>query len=183
MASNDRKSRPIWVISLLLGYLIPGAGHLYLGRAVRGGVIFLTITATFWAGVAIGGVNTLEPRYEGWWFMGQMLTGVNGLVAWRLHEKAYDQLERKLQEDQQYLSERRRHGGRDLLAVRRPYLDRIEAKQGIALVAPTETVARAYSGVAGLLNLLCIFDAVILSLMNVTGEPARGSPQPQPRGI
>ena len=51
-------------------------------------------------------------------------------------------------------------------------LDQKLQAEGIALVAPADTVARAYAGVAGLLNLMCIFDALMLSIMGTTGEPA-----------
>ena len=40
----------------------------------------------------------------------------------------------------------------------------------MARAAPMDSVARAYSGTAGLLNLMCIFDAAILALMGRTGE-------------
>ena len=50
----------------------------------------------------------------------------------------------------------------------------------MALVTPAETAARTYSGVAGLLNLACVFDAVMLSLMGVAGEPkAEAKKKPQ----
>jgi hypothetical protein len=40
---------------------------------------------------------------------------------------------------------------------------------------PTLNVARPYAGIAGMLNLLCIMDAVVLAFMGVYGEPP---PQP-----
>mgnify|MGYP000853354412 CR=1 FL=1 len=39
-----------------------------------------------------------------------------------------------------------------------------------------DNVARAYAGIAGLLNLLCIFDATILALMGRFGEPVAPTP-------
>ena len=44
-------------------------------------------------------------------------------------------------------------------------------KEGFAMLYPTENIARAYAGVAGMLNLLCIIDAIILSFMGTYGEP------------
>ena len=38
------------------------------------------------------------------------------------------------------------------------------------LVYPTDVVARAYAGIAGMLNLLCIFDAVVLAMLGHFGE-------------
>ena len=48
-------------------------------------------------------------------------------------------------------------------------------QEKLSLVSPVDTAARAYCGVAGLLNLMCIFDALILAIMGSTGEP---KPQP-----
>ncbi len=142
-------------LAVLLACAIPGAGHIYLGRVGRGLIIFLTISALFWSGMAIGGVLTVDSQQEKWWFAAQMLTGANGLVAWQLEKRAYQDLQQDLQKDAQ---------GRSLE-------DRMVDKK-IALVAPAETVARAYSGVAGLINLMCIFDVLMLSLMGVRGEPS-----------
>ena len=47
------------------------------------------------------------------------------------------------------------------------------ADKGLSLSYPADTVARAYAGVAGMLNLMCIFDAVMLAAMGRFGEPAR----------
>jgi hypothetical protein len=138
-------------LAVLLACAIPGAGHIYLGRVGRGIIIFLTIIAMFWSGVAVGGVLTVDSQREKWWFAAQMLTGANGLAAWQLEKRAYQDLQKN--------------------ANGRSIEDRMVDKK-IALVAPAETVARAYSGVAGLINLMCIFDVLMLSLMGVRGEPA-----------
>ena len=56
------------------------------------------------------------------------------------------------------------------MALRRTYMAKAMQKEGVALVAPTETIARAYAGIAGLLNIMCIFDALILSVMGLGRE-------------
>jgi hypothetical protein len=157
--TKQEQSSPNPVLAVLLACTIPGAGHFYLGRAKRGIIMFLTITALFWSGVGVGGVLTVDPQKERWWFAAQMLTGINGVVAWQRQTKAYQTLAK---------------AGGDSLEDR-------TVTAGIALVGPAETVARAYSGVAGLLNLMCIFDALMLSVMGAPGEP-----QPQddkPKGL
>jgi len=42
-------------LALLLGWLIPGAGHLLLGKRLRALLLFVSITAMFAIGVALGG--------------------------------------------------------------------------------------------------------------------------------
>jgi len=46
----------------------------------------------------------------------------------------------------------------------------------LTLVAPVATVARAYAGIAGLLNLMCIFDALMVALIG-TSVLAKASEQ------
>ena len=77
------KPRPLPLVALALSWLIPGAGHAYIGRLGRGIIIFLTIAATFWGGVAMGGVTTVDYQNERWWFVAEMLTGVHGIVGWQ----------------------------------------------------------------------------------------------------
>ncbi len=60
MAVDDKKSVPLPIVAVLLAWLIPGAGHFYLGRRVRGIIIFLVIAVTFWAGIAMGGAMTVD---------------------------------------------------------------------------------------------------------------------------
>ncbi len=152
MSKRTDRSAPLPYVALVLACAIPGLGHVYLGRLARGVIIFVTVTALFWSGVAVGGVLTVDAQRERWWFLAEMLSGVHGLVGWQRQKAAYERL---------------RH-------VEGESLDEKMQNAGIALVAPASTVARAYSGTAGMLNLLCIFDAVILSLMGVRGEHPPG---------
>ena len=158
--TRQKQSSPIPALAVLLACAIPGAGHVYLGRAKRGIIIFLTITVLFWSGVGVGGVLTVDSQKEKWWFVAQMLTGVNGLAAWQRQKQTY----------------------KALANVEGEIIDDKAVKAGlgrIELVTPAETVARAYSGVAGLLNLMCIFDALMLSIMGARGEPRPQEDQPR----
>lgn len=175
------------LIVLVLAWLIPGAGHIYIGRTLRGIIIFVTIGVTFWAGVATGGVMTVDKRTERWWFVAEIFTGAHGLVSWYRSEKVYRDVDAALSVDQGYKAQRQlianRYRGRatrrKYAALYREYAARELQKKQLALVMPAETIARAYAGVAGLLNLLCVFDAVVLSLMGAFGETptAKGKKQ------
>lgn len=150
---KTKQSLPNPAVAVLLACAVPGAGHMYLGRARRGVIILLTITALFWSGIAVGGVMTVDPQTQQWWFMAQMLTGGNGLIAWQRQKAVVQEIMRDPKGP--------------------PKLDDRLVAEGLYLAAPAETVARAYSGVAGLLNLMCIFDALMLSLLGKWGEPAK----------
>lgn len=138
------------VLAMLLAWIIPGAGHIFLGRWVRGVIIFITIGATFWSGVALGGVMTVDQRNAKWWFVAQMLTGVHGLTGFYNQKQVYQALPPVTSEADQ---------------------DAVLQEKGIALADnPTDAIARAYTGIAGMLNVLCILDALLLGLMGVKGE-------------
>jgi hypothetical protein len=121
----------------LLAWLVPGLGHIYAGQRKRGWILLITIAATFWSGVAVGGVQSTvlpkmppdpitkrAPRDRQTWFVAQMFCGVHtlatlGLGEWRT------------------------------------------ARVGVHRADFTaEDLAIIYTGVAGLLNLLVILDAV-----------------------
>jgi hypothetical protein len=109
---------------------------------------------------------------ERWWFIAEMLTGVNGLVGWVRQHNQYQQLladvpGQNMQEKLQGLRTMYREGQAETEAR----LDKRMMDAGVALVPPAETVARAYAGAAGLLNLMCIFDALLLSIMGAGAEP------------
>ncbi len=148
------------VVAGALGWLIPGAGHVCIGRPVRGIIIFLVIGATFWAGMGIGGVMTMDPAADRWWSMAEMLTGTHGIVATVRQQKVYDDIYAEHPE--------LKRGG--MTQEKRMLLDTALAERGVALVYPSDVIARAYAGVAGLLNLLCVFDAVVLAMMGAPGD-------------
>ncbi|HDZ22584.1 hypothetical protein LCGC14_0284040 [marine sediment metagenome] len=162
--AKKKTSPPNFLLAAVLAWLVPGAGHAYIGRTKRGLIIFFTIGATFWAGIAMGGVLTCDARYERWWFAAEMMTGTHGLVGWYRQNQTYRDVDNKLS-----MAPPDR-GGRP--GERRMLIDSKLAEDNVALVYPVDIAARAFAGVAGLLNLLCIFDAATLALMGVTGEPS-----------
>ena len=168
MAVAKKDGRPLPYLAAILAWLVPGAGHIYIGRRARGIIILVTIAATFWTGVAIGGVMTVDFYNERWWFAAEMLTGIHGLVGWQRQRAVYQEIDERLLRDDGYV-----------WAARDAHVDKQLAERKIALVAPADTVARAYAGVAGLLNLMCMFDALMLGLMGRVAEPPRGPAEKQ----
>ena len=69
-------------IAALLAWVIPGAGHFFIGERSRGLIFMVTIALTFWGGVAIGGVkNTVNPQDRTLWFLGQACAGIHPFLA------------------------------------------------------------------------------------------------------
>lgn len=111
-----------FVRAALLAWLIPGAGHFYLGLRKRAVLLFVCIEVTFFIGLYIGTLRIVDPAQSLLWFLAQVFTGLNTIVA-------------------------------RFWAVR---LD------NIALIRDWPYyMGVLYTGVAGLLNLLAIFDVVI----------------------
>lgn len=52
--SNPAPARPLWLI-YLLGWLVPGGGHLWLGRWSKGLVFLVVLPAMFVIGLALEG--------------------------------------------------------------------------------------------------------------------------------
>ncbi len=133
-------------IAGLLTWIIPGLGHLYLGNRVRGLVCMITITVTFWTGVAIGGVQgTVAPYSRNLWFMAQLGTGGNTLAAYGLHAAVSP----------------------DTVRSRRPAV--------VGHWMSTE-IGVHYTGVAVLLNLLVILDALAYGGVSESSNRRRDFP-------
>lgn len=170
--ADDKPNYAAALLAGTLAWVIPGAGHMYLGRAVRGIILCICINGLFWAGVAFGGVFTVEPLRERWWFAAQVGAGASGLAAWfrqkqfrqaLTHEAGLPPMPPPSLAGAQHWWER---------------YDEALAEKNLALRFPTDSVARSYSGIAGMLNLLCIFDAIMLGLLGHFGEPP---PEEKPR--
>jgi len=61
--------------AILLGWMLPGLGHIKLGHTRRGylimfGVLFLVI-----CGVLVGGVDAVDHKNDGLWFIAQVWCG------------------------------------------------------------------------------------------------------------
>ncbi|UCE61503.1 MAG: hypothetical protein JSU63_07090 [Phycisphaerales bacterium] len=110
----------------LFTWLVPGLGHIYLGQRNRGLILLVMVTATFWTGVAIGGVReTVDPHERKLWFVAQIFSGGNTLSAYALNRSI--------------------------------------ARSGAPVPGGhwlSADVGVHYTGVAGLLNLLVILDAI-----------------------
>jgi hypothetical protein len=136
-------------VAAILAWLLPGLGHWWIGERARGAIFFVVVCVTFWGGVAVGGVRTTVAPTD------------NG--AWIAAQLCM--------------------GPQTFLALywnHRLETDASEGPKDLNKAAwPASSIAVVYSGVAGLLNLLVIIDAL------ARAERARlalaGKPPPQKR--
>jgi len=117
---NKPGKKPTYFL-VLLAWLIPGAGHWYLGLRARGVIIFLTVCFTFLLGLILGSVEVIDPQYAKGWFLAQALGGLPAILGAALQDK--------------------------MQPITEIY------GRGVDL-------GQVYTGVAGLLNMLCIIDVL-----------------------
>ena len=139
-------------IAAFLAWVLPGLGHWYLGHRHRAIIFFVTTTVTFWAGVAIGGVrSTITPSENGPWIAAQLCAGPQSLVALYWSVQIDERVKRDLNPEKE--------------------LSKYRASW------PASNISVVYAGVAGLLNLLVIIDALARADKPAGGEQARGPPR------
>jgi TM2 domain-containing membrane protein YozV len=118
--AEDNKQFEV-VPAMVLNWLVPGAGHWYLGDRVRAVIYFISITLTFWIGILIGGAqSTVNIQTNTAWFFAQIFTGGYTIFS--------------------------------LLLGHLP--------GAMPSYSKTLDLATIYTGVAGLLNIYVIFDAM-----------------------
>ena len=123
MARRSRESQIVFLpIVGLLAWLVPGAGHLLLGKNRHAMIIFVTIVLTFGAGLYIGSIGVIDPVGAKPWYVAQVMN-TPAVAA---------------------LGQVTRQG--DYPVYGRP-----------------DEIGQIYTSIAGLLNLLCIVNAVYLA--------------------
>ena len=81
---EEKPYRPPY-FAAFLAWLVPGAGHLYLGCRLKAAIFFVVIHAVFVGGMALGAFRILQvphgindPNF--WVFLGQLCTGASTAV-------------------------------------------------------------------------------------------------------
>ncbi len=102
-SSNAAKLKG-WEFPLVavLAWLVPGAGHFYLGLRKRGLLLFVAIELTFLFGLYIGTLRIVDPAQSMFWFVAQVLAGLNTIVARLWASNAYAEAATPLVRDWSY---------------------------------------------------------------------------------
>ncbi len=131
MAPRSRESHIMFLLIVgLMGWFVPGAGHLALKEKKHAIIIFATIALTFATGLYIGSIGIINPVGAKPWYVAQIMN--SPVVA--------------------VLGQMTRTG--DYPVYGRP-----------------GEIGQIYTSIAGLLNLLCIVNAVYWAHLRRT-EPA-----------
>lgn len=100
---------PLQPIAAVLAWVLPGAGHFYLGHVRRALMIFAGIFGLFAGGLFIGGIDCIDRKEDFFWFLGQSLTGPVALGADYVHQNHFkavsDQSIRNLRSTEHFLED------------------------------------------------------------------------------
>jgi hypothetical protein len=120
MASHSKEDNIFYLLIVgLFGWLVPGGGHLLLGKNKHAIIIFVTIVLTFCTGLYIGSVGVINSVNAKPWFLAQLMNSP-AVIALAYISKVGD----------------------------------------YAVYARPNEIGQIYTSIAGLLNLLCIVNAV-----------------------
>jgi TM2 domain-containing membrane protein YozV len=93
----ERQRSP--AVAAFLSWLVPGAGHLYLGRGAKALFFFALITATYVGGMILADYRNVSPVRYPWWSLAYVCNAGTTLVAYLLtaslritHEIAFEPL-------------------------------------------------------------------------------------------
>jgi hypothetical protein len=78
---------------LILGVLLPGAGHMATGQMARGLLIAAGVLGLFFGGILIGGIDVVDSQEDRIWFIGEAMVGPVAFAIDGAHQnffKAYD---------------------------------------------------------------------------------------------
>lgn len=157
----DLRSRPL---AALLAWLLPGAGHFYQGRRAKGTLYLVCLLSLWFAGFWIGGVHVVyasrHPGDHRWHYYAQLGAGLVALPALFQTRQInrYETFDRGFAEtDREY----KPLWGGFMSPPRRPVSEENadEVSAWYALHGAGYEMGTWYTMIAGLLNILVIYDA------------------------
>ncbi|MEM9753049.1 MAG: DUF6677 family protein [Planctomycetota bacterium] len=84
-SAGSRRGPGMNLAAAVLGWALPGLGHLALGHTARGLILAVTIGSLWLGGLLIGGVSVIDRRDHPGWFIGQMMIAPSWVVD-RYHD-------------------------------------------------------------------------------------------------
>lgn len=81
-----RSPEPLQPLAGVLGLVLPGLGHAFLGHTRRGLLIFTGVMGLFASGLLIGGIDSVDRREDFIWFLGQGLVGPTAFAVDYAHQ-------------------------------------------------------------------------------------------------
>ena len=170
---------PVGYLALVLAWAVPGLGHFLLGQKGRGIVFALAIHLLFAAGLLVGGIRAINPQDQAIWTYTQFLTGWPMVLANRLESQARGEWQdepatavmpaRPARLRQAYEDQAPPSGTPE----RQAYARKFFAENPLFVYHPkVQDMGSVYCGIAGMLNLLVMFDVLLRITGSVRDDPA-----------
>lgn len=179
---------PVGYLALVLAWVVPGLGHLLIGQKARGIIFMVSIHGLFGLGLFIGGIRVINPPDQAIWTYTQFLTGWPMILANRVEKASLAELG-----DHTYPVDSPEYKGRLQLLFESqesppPANDtpehRLEREQtrtkdfiaahpAFAVSPKIQDLGAVYCGIAGMLNLLVMFDVLLRITGSVREDPAK----------
>jgi hypothetical protein len=144
------------VIVGALAWLLPGAGHYALNEKKRGIIIFAVIAVTFLLGLYVGSIGVIDPVNAKPWFAAQLMNSPAVLLLGHHVADVYYRA-RDAQQRSAYAAS--------------PPDETTEESQAVVaytVFGRAGEIGQIYTSIAGLLNLLCIVNAVYMAHLRET---------------
>ena len=158
---------PVGYLALVLAWVVPGLGHLLIGHKARGVVFMVTIHALFALGLLIGGIRAINPPDQAIWTYTQFLSGWPMLIANRVEKNAQNELAALTTQ-----FDREAPTGESLAQKQARTIQFIADHPSFANHPKIQDLGAVYCGIAGMLNLLVMFDVLLRITGSVREDPA-----------
>jgi len=135
-------------LAFILGWALPGLGHWWIGERKRGVLVGSGVLGLFVAGIFVGGIDAVDQREDGPWFLAQAWVGPLAFVA----DAANEQLLKRpggLGDLMSSPGPSKSPGGPPTEVV-------ISSHKGVGIVNDVGTL---YIALGGLMNLVAMLDA------------------------
>jgi len=130
MAQRSKEGHIAFLLIVgLVGWFVPGGGHLVINEKKHAFIIFVTIVLTFAAGLYIGSIGVINPVGAKPWYVAQLMNSPAVGI-----------------------------------------LGRITASGDYPVYGRPGEIGQIYTSITGLLNLLCIVNAVYWAHLRRTGD-------------
>jgi hypothetical protein len=165
--------------SIPIAWLVPGLGHFLIGERARGIVFFLTIHLLFAGGLLIGGMRSIKPAEQPIWTYTQYLAGWPMLVSnklWDGFQRNYLPGTNGSKSAAEIAFDRDAPPVPDLHGEPKERIqytkDFIAAHPLFAFHPKVHDMGSVFCGIAGMLNLLVMFDVLLRVTGSVREDPA-----------
>jgi hypothetical protein len=147
-----------------LGFIFPGAGHVFRKKTSRGVLAAVGVMGLFFFGLLIGGIDAIDSKEDRIWFFGQALVGPATFVVDYAHQnnfKGYDPATKTVRTG--YPNEHRvyQYDRWEWVELTQAEMDQGMGPPNTKGLGRLNEIAMLSVVLAGMLNLIIILDALM----------------------